>query len=104
MFFIQIFVFLISIVLLSFSIIGFGSMMTRNSKPNFCIDFFFGLIVLSLVVTVVHLFFRVNILLNISLFILGLILFLKGANFNYFKDQKKINIRYLMIILPLKNI
>ena len=101
MFFIQIFIFLISIVLLSFSIIGFGSMMTRNSKPNFCIDFFFGLIVLSLVVTVVHFFFRVNILLNISLFILGLILFLKGANFNYFKDQKKINIRYLMIILPL---
>ena len=65
MFFVQIFIFLISVVLLSFSIIGFGSMMTRNLKPNFCIDFFFGLIVLSLIVTVFHYFFRINILLNI---------------------------------------
>ena len=75
--------------------------MTRNSKPNFCIDFFFGLIILSLFVTVFHFFFRVYILLNISLFILGLILFFKASYFDYFKDQKKTNIRYLMIILVL---
>lgn len=101
MFFAQIIIFFISIILLSFSIIGFGSVMTRNSKPNFCIDFFFGLIILSLFVTVFHFFFRVYILLNISLFILGLILFFKASYFDYFKDQKKTNIRYLMIILVL---
>ena len=101
MFFAQIIIFFISIILLSFSIIGFGSVMTRNSKPNFCIDFFFGLIILSLFVTVFHFFFRVYILLNISLFILGLILFFKASYFDYFKDQKKTNIRYLIIILVL---
>ena len=101
MFFVQIIIFLISVVLLSFSIIGFGSVMNRNSKPNFCIDFFFGLIILSLFVTVFHFFFRVYILLNISLFILGLILFFKASYFDYFKNQKKTNIRYLMIILVL---
>ena len=101
MFFAQIIIFFISVILLSFSIIGFGSVMNRNSKPNFCIDFFFGLIILSLFVTVFHFFFRVYILLNISLFILGLILFFKASYFDYFKDQKKTNIRYLIIILVL---
>ena len=101
MFFAQIFIFFIGIILLSFSIVGFGSVMTKNTKSNFCIDFFFGLIVLSLFVTVFHFFFKINILLNTSLFILGLILFFKNAYFNYFKDQKKTNIKYLMIILLL---
>ena len=101
MFFAQIIIFFISVILLSFSIIGFGSVMNKNTKHNFCIDFFFGLIVLSLFVTVFHLFFKINILLNTSLFILGLILFFKFAYFNYFKDQKKTNIKYLMIILLL---
>ena len=101
MFFVQIFIFFISIIFISLSIIGFGSVMTRNLKSNFCIDFFFGLIVLSLVVTVFHFFSRVYVLLNILLFVLGLILFLKGASFNYFKDQKKIIFKYLTIILLL---
>ena len=101
MFFVQIFIFFISIIFISLSIIGFGSVMTRNLKSNFCIDFFFGLIVLSLVVTVLHFFFRVYVLLNILLFILGLILFLRGASFHYFKDLKKINFKYLIIILLL---
>ena len=101
MFFVQIFIFFISIIFISLSIIGFGSVMTRNLKSNFCIDFFFGLIVLSFVVTVFHFFSRVYLLLNISLFILGLILFFRGASFKYFKDQKKINFKYLTIILLL---
>jgi len=101
MFFVQIFIFFISIIFISLSISGFGSVMTRNLKSNFCIDFFFGLIVLSLIVTVFHFFSRVYVLSNILLFILGLILFFRGANFKYFKDQKKINFKYLTIILLL---
>ena len=101
MFFTQIFIFLIAIFLISLSIIGFGSVMTKNSKPNFCIDFFFGLIILSLVVTVFHFFFKINVLFNILLFISGLILFFGGVSFNYFKEQKKNNFRYLTIILLL---
>ena len=101
MFFVQIFIFFISIIFISLSIIGFGSVMTRNLKSNFCIDFFFGLIVLSLIVTVFHFFSRVYVLLNISLFILGLILFFRGASFKYFIDQKKNNFKYLTIILLL---
>ena len=41
----QIFIFFICIILLSFSMIGYGSIITRNLKTNFCIDFFFGIMV-----------------------------------------------------------
>ena len=101
MFFFQTFVFLISIILFSSSIIGYGTMITRNLKTNFCEDFFFGLIIVSFIVTVFHFFFKVNFLLNILLFLSGLVLFFKSAHFVYIKNLKNIDLKYLIIIVLL---
>ena len=101
MFFFQAFIFLISIILLSFSIVGHGTMITRNLKTNFYIDVFFGLIVITLIVTIFHFFFKINFLFNIILFLSGLILFFQSSTYIHYKNFKKIDLKNLIIILIL---
>ena len=101
MFFFQASIFLISIILLSFSLIGHGTIITRNLKTNFCIDLFFGLIVITLTITIFHLFSKINFLFNIFLFLSGLILFFQSSTYMHYKNFKKIDLRNLIIILIL---
>ena len=89
MFFFQLFILLVSIILLSFSISGNGLIITRNLKRNFFLDFFFGLIVISLIITTVHFFFKINLIISSVIFLLGLILFFKNINLNFLKYIKK---------------
>ena len=56
MFFLEILIFTISIVILSLSISGYGSLTSLNLKKNFFLDFFLGLIIISLIITLVHFF------------------------------------------------
>ena len=101
MFFFQLFIFLVSIILLSFSISGNGLIITRNLKRNFFLDFFFGLIVISLIITTVHFFFKINLIISSVIFLLGLILFFKNINLNFLKYIKKKIIIYPIIVLLL---
>ena len=101
MFFFQLFIFLVSIILLSFSISGNGLIITKNLKRNFFLDFFFGLIVISLIITTVHFFFKINLIISSVIFLLGLILFFKNINLNFLKYIKKKIIIYPIIVLLL---
>ena len=99
MFFFQLFILLVSMILLSFSISGNGLIITRNFKRNFFLDFFFGLIVTSLIITVIHFFFKINLLISCVIFSVGLILFLKNINLNFLKYLDKKIIIYPIILL-----
>ena len=57
MIFAQILMFIVSIVLLSLSISGYGRIANLDIKKNFFLDIFLGLIVISLIVTFIHFFF-----------------------------------------------
>jgi len=101
MFLFQIFLFLITVILLSFSINGHGKLVTKNFKNDFFSDFFFGLIVVSFIVTILHFFLSINLLISSFIFLFGLILFFKDIKINNFKFLEKKKIIYLVVILLL---
>ena len=98
----EIILFFLSIIVLSVSIAGYGSILSQNTKSNFLNDVFLGYLIISLVVTFLHLFFSISFLLNIFIFICGLFIFYKkNLNLNNLKLLKKKNIFYLLILLLL---
>tara|TARA_B100000900_G_scaffold411388_1_gene430979 strand:- start:823 stop:2472 length:1650 start_codon:yes stop_codon:yes gene_type:complete len=98
----EIILFFLSIVLLSASIAGYGSILSQNTKSNFLNDVFLGYLIISLVVTFLHFFFSISFVLNIFIFIYGLLIFYKkNLNLNNLKLLKKINIFYLLILILL---
>lgn len=99
MFFFELGILLVSTILLFFSISGNGLLITRNFKKNFFLDFFFGLIVISLILLIVHFFFKINLLISCLIFTLGLFFFLKDIKFNLFKYFEKKIFIYLIILL-----
>ena len=101
MFLFQIFILFLSIILLSFSISGHGKIITKNLKSNFFLDFFFGIIVISFMVTVLHFFLKINLFISSFIFLLGMIFFLKNINFEILKFFEKEKIIYLVIVLLL---
>lgn len=99
MFFLEISLFFLSIIFISISIIGYGSIITRNLQCNIYIDFFFGLVVISLLITVYHFFFRVSFPISIFLLLLGIVFFFQQI---FYVDSKKLRItefKYLLVIL-----
>ena len=98
----EIILFFLSIIVLSVSIAGYGSILSQNIKSNFLNDVFLGYLIISLVVTFLHLFFSISFVLNIFIFICGLFIFYKkNLNLNNLKLLKKKNIFYLLILLLL---
>ena len=57
MFFFEIILFLVSIFLVSLSISGYGKLINFKIENNFFLDIFFGLIIISFIVTTFHFFF-----------------------------------------------
>ena len=57
MIFFEILIFIVSIVLLSLSISGYGRIINLNIKKNFFLDIFLGLAIISLIITFAHFFF-----------------------------------------------
>ena len=98
MFFLEILIFTISIVILSLSISGYGSLTSLNLKKNFFLDFFLGLIIISLIITLVHFFFKISVQISFLIFLLGLLFFFYKKKFNFLKSLKKKNFFFLIII------
>ena len=91
-------IFLISIILLSFSFAGFGSLISFELNRNFFEEIFLGFVIVALVITLTHFFFKINFLISLLVFLVGLFLFYKNKNsFDFLK--KKINLRYLFLII-----
>ncbi len=99
MIFFQILIFLVSIFFFSLSIAGFGKLINLRIKNNFFLDIFLGFIILTLIITVIHFFFRISIVISFIIFSLGLITFFRRKNFEISELFKINNFYYFIIII-----
>ena len=97
----ELLVFLITIILLLLSFSGIGSIITFNTKSDFFINIFFGFIVTSLLVTFIHFFFKINLVISGSIFLLGIILFFWKRNFLITFEKKTIILFLIGVFLLL---
>ena len=101
MIFFNLLIFIVSIILISFSISGFGRLLSSNVNKYFFLNIFLGYLIISLIVTFAHLFFPINLFLSFIIFIIGLVIFFYKNKINFFSFLKVNNIKYLVIILLL---
>lgn len=99
MIFFHILIFFLSIILVSVSISGYGRLIKLRLQNNFFLDIFLGLVVISFIITVIHLFFKIDLIISFSIFLSGLILFFKRKNSYFSISFLKKNIFYLSVIL-----
>ena len=97
----QVFLFFISIIILSISISGYSSLINLKIKNNFFLDIFVGFIIISLIITSIHFFLRIDLKISLLIFALGIIIFTKKRYFNFFELFRLKNIKYLIIIFLL---
>ena len=101
MIFFQILIFIVSIVLISISISGFGKLLSSNSNRYFFLNIFLGYLIISSIITFIHFFFKINLLLSLIIFALGLLIFFYNNKIKLFSFLKVKNIHYVVIILLL---
>ena len=101
MIFFEILIFIVSIVLLSLSISGYGRIINLNIKKNFFLDIFLGLAIISLIITFAHFFFKINLLISLFVFSSGILIFFYKNNFRLFDLVKSENIYYIFIVFLL---
>ena len=99
MIFFHILIFFLSIILVSVSISGYGRLIKLRLQNNFFLDIFLGLVVISFIITVIHLFFKIDLIISFFIFLSGLILFFKRKNSYFSISFLKKNIFYLSVIL-----
>ena len=99
MIFLQILMFIISIFLLALSISGYGRLIDINIKKNFFLDIFLGFIIISLIITSIHFFSKINLIISFSIFTFGILIFFYKKNFGEFNYIKRKNIFYLILVL-----
>ena len=99
MIFFLILIFTAGIVLLSLSISGYGRLINLTIKKNFFLEIFLGFIIISLLVTIVHFFFKINLFISSLIFILGILLFFFKGKFRQLRLSKITDINYLVIFL-----
>ncbi len=57
MFFSQVLIFIVSVLFISISISGYGSIIKLGTQKNFFLNIFLGFIIISLFITFTHFFF-----------------------------------------------
>ena len=98
MFFFEILLFSISIVLVSLSISGYGRLINFQIKNNLFIDIFLGLIIITFIITIFHFFYNISIIFSFLIFVFGLIIFFYKKKFNFLQLFEKKNIFGFVII------
>ena len=94
-----IFFILISLfTIISFS--GFGDFFTNKVNRNFFESFFYGLIIVSFLLTFLHFFTKINFYISLPIFLFGFILALRNFKFSTVIINKN-NVLYLLIFLIL---
>ena len=99
MIFFELLLFLFGISVISLSVAGYGSLLSVNKEKNLFLDIFLGFVAISFIVTLIHFFLKINLLISISVFIFGLMVFFKNRNFNFSILHKKNNFINLFVIL-----
>ena len=97
----EFFLFFLSIIIVSVSIAGFGSLFSTKPKSNFFLEIFLGFIIISLIITIIHFFFKINLLIAFLIFSFILLIFFIKKKLSFLKIFKIERIYYLIIILLL---
>ena len=85
MIFLQILLFFVGIILFSLSISGYGKLINLKIKNNFFLDIFLGFIIISFIITTIHFFLKIDLVVSLLIFILGLIIFIKKKKYKFFR-------------------
>ena len=101
MIFFQILIFIVSITFLALSISGYGRLVNLSIKKNFFLDIFLGFILISLIITIFHFFLKINVLISVLIFSLGILFFFYKKKISALKFFRGESINYLLIILLL---
>jgi len=95
----ELLLFLVSIIVIFLSLKGYGSLLSSNEDKNLFLDVFLGFIPVSLIVTLIHFFSKIDSIISILILTFGLILVYKNSYLNYSALFKKKNLTYLLVIL-----
>ena len=99
MFFIQSLIFFVTVVVVSIAVSGYGSLIKLDIRKDFFLNIFLGFIVISFVITFIHFFFKINLLISFLIFFNGILIFLIKKNFFISQSLNKKLIYYCIIIL-----
>ena len=81
----ELIIFLVSIAILSISISGYGSLLSLRIKTNFFLNIFIGFIIITFIVTLIHFFLKIDLIISQIILILGLIIFFKKKKYRIIK-------------------
>ena len=96
--------FFITFSLLSIlAISGLGQLININKNKDFFNDFFFGFIIISFLITLIHFFFKINLIVSTLIFCSGLLIGLKNLKIKKLKLKKihALNLIIFLVLLPL---
>ncbi len=77
MIFFQILLFFVSIIFLSLSISGYGSLINLKIQKNFFLEVFLGFIIISFLITTIHFFLKIDLKISFLIFIVGFFILIK---------------------------
>ena len=97
----ELLIFLLSIAVFSISISGYGSLLSLSTKTNFFLNIFIGFIIITFIVTLIHFFLKIDLIISQIILFLGLIIFFKKKNIKLLKLYNLRNISYLIIVFCL---
>ena len=84
------------------SLSGFGILLNKN-KEDFLLNIFFGYLTIGILITFIHFFFAINLIVIAIIFITGFVLNIKNYNFSIQKVKKKFCLFFLvfLILIPI---
>lgn len=89
---------ILTLILLITSISGLGNIISYKFNSGNIINIFFGFIILGIYSTFIHFFFKITLISNIIIFLIGIFLFIISNNKEFFRNVKKSNFYYFFII------
>ena len=78
----ELILFFLSIIIISVAIAGFGSLLSIKTVNNFFLDIYFGLIIISILITTFHFFFEIESFFKVLILLIGLTIFFKKKKFS----------------------
>ena len=95
----ELILFFFSTIIISIAIAGFGSLLYSKTVNNFFLDICFGFIIIAILITTFHFFYKIESFFKIAILLIGLSIFFKKKNIVDYKLLiKKENFFYLVII------
>ena len=95
----EFFLFFLIVILLSISIAGYGSLLSKKTQNDFFVNIFVGIIIISFLITFAHFFTKINTFFGIIIFFKSLIFFFLKKDFSISQVYRTKNILYILIII-----